>query len=245
MRATLLSIQVGRVQSFEDADGRQWESGIAKSSISGAVHVGKEKLEGDEQSDLKNHGGVDKAVLGYSAEHFDLWASERKAIGAPDWQPVAGTFGENLTIAGQNETSVCVGDVYQVGTCTLEVSQPRQPCWKLSRRWQIPKLAVHVQKNGRTGWYFRVISEGEIQKGDGIELLRRPNPDWTVSRAHRVMHAKPRNPSDDLELSQCPALSNSWSEQLAKRAKNAIEKSESARLFGAGEDDQSKRDQHH
>jgi len=233
MIATVLSIQVGRVQLFEDADGRQWESGIVKSSVSGQVHVGKEHLEGDEQSDLKHHGGVDKAVLGYSAEHFDAWAADFETIGSPDWIPTVGAFGENLTIAGQNEEEVCIGDVYQMGTCVLQVSQPRQPCWKLSRRWQLPQLAVQVQKTGRTGWYYRVVTVGEIIAGDKIELIDRPNPEWNVARAHAVMHAKPRNPDDDLELSQCPMLSKSWSEQLAKRARNAIEKSESMRLFGS------------
>ena len=233
MSACLHSIQVGRVQSFQDADGRQWESGILKSPVSGPVFVGADKLDGDEQSDRKHHGGVDKAVLGYSFEHFESWFADADTIGHSDWKPSAGSFGENLTITGQNEEDVCIGDVYRIGTCVLEVSQPRQPCWKLSRRWGIPKLAVHVQKTGRTGWYYRVITQGQMIAGDKIQRLNRPNPNWTIARAHAVMHASSRNPQDDLELSNCPKLSKSWAEQLANRAKNAIAKSESARLFGS------------
>lgn len=221
MSAKLVSIQVGRIQSFEEEASKPWESGIAKLPVAGPVAVGKLKLSGDEQFDLANHGGVDKAVLAYSADHFDAWANESDLEGASDWKPVPGAFGENLTIAGQVEEDVCVGDVYQIGSCQLEVSQPRQPCWKLSRRWRIPKLAARVQKTGRSGWYYRVVIEGEIKAGDEIQLVSRPFPQWTITKANAVMFAKPRNSADDLELANCPALSSALAGHLESRANDA------------------------
>lgn len=229
----LLSIQVGCIQSYVDHTGKSWESAIDKKAVAGAIQVRRENLQGDEQSDRVHHGGVDKAVLAYSADHFLSWA-EGFAGAEKAWTPTAGAFGENLTVTGQTEADVCIGDLYRVGSCQLQVSQPRQPCWKLARRWKLPKLAVRVQKSGRTGWYFRVIQEGIIEAGDLIELIERPNPDWTVARAHAIMHAKPRNASDDLALSNCRELSQSWATQLKRRSRKSIEKSESARLFGPG-----------
>lgn len=232
MSVKVSSIQIGRVRAFQDESGKQWESAIVKTKVTGPAEVGKLKIVGDEQADLRHHGGADKAVLAYSEDHFQAWAAV-DLLENSSWRPHAGSFGENLTISGQVETDVCIGDVYQVGRSRLEVSQPRQPCWKLSRRWKIPRLAVYVQENGRTGWYLRVLDAGTMSAGDSLELLARPNPDWTIARAHAIMHAKPRNIHDDLALSKCPALSQSWSDQLTKRALKANAKSESARLFGS------------
>jgi MOSC domain-containing protein YiiM len=99
-------------------------------------------LDGDGQADLVHHGGVDKAVLCYPHEHYEFWASEYSEV---EWR--AGCFGENLTLAGLCEADVCIGDVFQLGDALLQVSQPRQPCWKLSRRWGIPKQWTIAQAN--------------------------------------------------------------------------------------------------
>lgn len=105
--------------------------------------------------------------------------------------------------------------------CVMEISQPRQPCWKLSRRWGLPNLAVLVQQNGRTGWYLRVIKAGQIEAGMTLELIARPFPEFSVQRANTVMYAKPRRPVDDQWLSQCPALSEAWRTDLEKRLRSA------------------------
>ncbi|MGB7323725.1 MAG: MOSC domain-containing protein [Rubripirellula sp.] len=84
-------------------------------------------------------------------------------------------------------------DVFALGTCVLQVSQPRQPCWKLSRRWSLPKLAVQVQRTRRTGWYLRVIQEGAIVTGQAMRLIERPHSQWTIEAANEIMFAKPRS----------------------------------------------------
>lgn len=218
MIGKILSIQVGRPRQFaaegDERSGRSaWSSAIIKQPVFGKVHVGPTNIDGDEQSDLKHHGGADKAVLGYAAEHYRAWRSEFTAMELPH-----GGFGENLTLTDVNESICCIGDLYAIGYCRLQISQPRQPCWKLSRRWGMANLAALVQTTGRTGWYFRVLSPGDIEAGMSLELLDRPFPQFTVARATTIMHAKPRDAALELELAACPALSQSWKETLTERA---------------------------
>ena len=143
----LISIQAGRARSFDNSrNGQQWQSAIIKEPINGPVSVGTMGVDGDEQVDRENHGGIDKALLAYSADHFEFWRNEYAEEGQSS-PSIAGAFGENLTIASQAESDVCVGDFWRVGNCLLQVSQPRQPCWKLSRRWALTDLAARVQKS--------------------------------------------------------------------------------------------------
>ena len=119
-------------------------------------------IAGDQQADRENHGGLDKAVLAYSADHYAFW---RVHLNLPDMPH--GGFGENLTIAGLDESSVCIGDRWQAGNVVFEVSQPRQPCWKMGRRWNIADLPKQVIQNGKSGWYLRVLVEGELSGRHG------------------------------------------------------------------------------
>lgn len=213
MQAILQSVQAGQIRSYQDENGKQWSSAIEKVPVAGAVEVEHDGLIGDQQADLKHHGGIDKAVLGYSCDHFAQWQDE-----FPKWSVAAGCFGENLTIAGQVETDVCIGDVYQIGSCQLQVSQPREPCWKLARKSGVAKLAVRVQQLGWTGWYFRVLQTGAIQAGDVIKRVDRMDNCVTIQRANEIMYAQPRSVADDLALAKCPQLSAAWREDLEKRA---------------------------
>lgn len=210
----LLSIQVGRIQTHDGGNADAWTTAIRKTNVSDAVHVGHTGIAGDEQADLANHGGPDKAVLAYASKHYEAWNAEFPAV-----EFEAGGFGENLTIAGIDESNCCIGDIFRIGECVLQISQPRQPCWKLSGRWKMPKLAVLVQQNGRTGWYFRVLNEGAIEAGMNIELADRQYPEFSVAWANSVMYAKPRRHEDDRRLAACPALSESWRDNLEQRAR--------------------------
>lgn len=227
--ARLLSIQVGRPQTFLDHDdsAKVWTSAIKKEPTSGTVKVSFHNIEGDEQSDLVHHGGKDKAILAYSSDHFNFWHSE-----FPTLQFKNGSFGENLTVVGMDEASCCVGDIIRIGDCRLQISQPRQPCWKLSRLWNLPKLAILVQQTLKTGWYYRVLEEGMIEAGIDIHLLDRPHPDLTIAWCSSVMYAKPRCNDDDLRLASCPSLSDSWRTTLQIRATKSMETNPSKRLFG-------------
>jgi MOSC domain-containing protein YiiM len=184
--AKLYSIQVALPKDYgfagaTDVHDEPWKTGFFKTPIEGPVFVGKINVVGDGQADLKNHGGVDKAVLAYSADHYAIWRSELNMPYIP-----TGAFGENLTVAGWSEESVCIGDVFRIGTVTFEVSQPRQPCWKLARRWRMHELIARVLQSGRTGWYLRVRQQGWIKPRLRAVLLERPNPDWTIARANEI-----------------------------------------------------------
>lgn len=219
MAPQVVSIQVGLPRSLgiegsSDPMDRPWSTGFFKEPIEGQIWLGQTNLVGDGQADLKNHGGVEKAVLAYATEHYPHW---RTQLAIPDLP--YGAFGENFTVLGQSEASVCIGDIYDIGRAQVQVSQPRQPCWKLSRRWRIKDLALQVIQNGRSGWYFRVLREGTVEPGLELILRDRPYPEWTVARANRIMHHEQDNPDAIAQLANCPLLAPSWQDTLRKRVK--------------------------
>jgi MOSC domain-containing protein YiiM len=216
--ATLCSIQIGTPQDYGfegafDPHDMPWKTGFFKAPVEGPVFVGATNLTGDGQADLQNHGGIDKAVLAYSADHYPHWRSELRV---PDM--AFGAFGENLSIAGLSEQLVCIGDIFRVGTVTFEVSQPRQPCWKLARRWRRHELASLVVRNGRSGWYLRVLEEGWIEARMPVELMDRPNPAWSIARANEILHHHRTDLPLTLALANVPGLAASWVEELRERA---------------------------
>jgi MOSC domain-containing protein YiiM len=217
--ANIVSIQVGlpRTLGREDAldpAERLWTTGIFKSPVAGAVWLGRLNLAGDGQADLKAHGGPHKAVCVYPAEHYSLWRAELSLS-----EMSYGSFGENFTTQGLLEGEVCIGDVFAVGTASVEVSQPRSPCRKLARRWQVSDMVDRVLASGRTGWYLRVLREGEVRASDELVLMERSCPEWTIERATRLMHRDNADRDAALALSACPALAPGWRESLARRLK--------------------------
>ncbi len=231
----LASIQVSLPRSFgqegaADPMDRPWTTGFFKEAVVGPVQLRLTNLDGDGQADRVHHGGRDKAVLAYSAEHYPIW---RQLMNQPSLP--FGAFGENFTVTGLTEADVCIGDTWRVGDeVVVQVSQPRQPCWKLARRWRIKTLAFEVQQTGRTGWYFRVLTEGTVAAGMRLTLADRPYPDWTVDRANRLMHLDKKNTSAALELAAIPLLSENWQATLARRAQQQ-ESDPQKRLIGENE----------
>jgi MOSC domain-containing protein YiiM len=191
---------------------RPWTSGIVKTPVEGSVWLGRTNLAGDGQADLVNHGGIDKAVLAYAASHYPVWRNELALLELP-----FGAFGENLTIEGQNEWTVCIGDTFAVGEALVQVSQPRQPCWKLARRWKLKDMTARVQRSGRGGWYLRVLGEGTIQAGLSVVLRERPYPRWTVALANDLMFRRLQDRDALAALATCPLLSSSWRDTLGER----------------------------
>lgn len=201
---------LGGAEDPDNPETPPWRTGFAKLPRTGAVQVFATNLEGDGQANLKHHGGPDKAVLAYSADHYPAWRAE---LGRPEFPH--GGLGENLTIEGFDEDSVCIGDVIQVGgQVRLQVTQPRQPCANISRRWGIPDLTRRVQQTGRTGWYLRVLEPGAVEAGMPVALLERLHPAWTVTRAMRTMQARPWDPALTQELGSLPELSGAWRSTL-------------------------------
>lgn len=164
-------------------------------------------------------------MLAYAASHYDAWA--------PAHTFPRGGFGENWTVDGHDEDHVFLGDIYAVGTARVQVSQPRQPCWKLDRRWQIKGLALEAQASGRLGWYFRVLTTGHVQVGDVFELVERPLPEWSLARLNQLMHRDKRNTSDAAFLAECELLAESWRATFRKRAAGKAPPSDATRLEGA------------
>lgn len=195
-----------------DSLGQPWTTATFKDPVFGKVALASDGLAGDGHADLENHGGVDKAVLVYSGEHREQWRQETFPEGLP-----AGAFGENFTVQGLTEADVCLGDIFEVGTARVQVSQPRQPCWKQARRYGIKDLVAQIVRTGRTGWYLRVLREGVVEAGDVMTLLERPHHEWTIERANHVMHVDKLNRERSLELAACPALAQVWVKSLRKR----------------------------
>jgi MOSC domain-containing protein YiiM len=217
---TILSIQVGQPQSLgysgdADSHDQPWTTAFFKSPVVGPVWVGPTNIAGDGQADLEHHGGIDKAVLAYSADHYPYW---RGHLGLPDL-PFGG-FGENLTVTGLDEWQVAIGDVWQAGDVLFQVSQPRQPCWKMSRRWRIDDLAREVIANGKSGWYLRVLAEGQIAAGGDLILVERPHPAWSIARASEIMHHRKDDLAAAAQLAALPELSGAWKQTLLDRIGN-------------------------
>lgn len=180
--ATLISIQIGRIAPLgPDAV----PSGFIKSQVEGMVEVTRLGLAGDEQADLTVHGGPEKAVYAYPAAHHRAWSVEFPQHAD---KFVSGGVGENLTVEGWTEADMCVGDVHAIGTARLQVCQPRQPCSKFALRFDDKMLPKAMVRNGRAGWYYRVIEEGKIRAGEMLTLVDRPNPDFGFHRLVEIVN---------------------------------------------------------
>ncbi|MEZ6093446.1 MAG: MOSC domain-containing protein [Pirellulaceae bacterium] len=231
MKLLLESIQIGKPQTIAlgnfGGSSKSWTTGFLKQSVNKPIWLGRVNLAGDGQADLEHHGGPHKAVCVYPKDHFPAWRSD---LDLPELDN--GAFGENFTVSGLAEADVCVGDTWKIGTVTLQVSQPRQPCWKLARRWNIKDLADRVQQTGKTGWYFRVLVEGQISAHLPMELVERPHLQWTIAAVNQVMHHDKNNLDAATELASLDELSPSWKRTLLNRAQQRLHPNEKKRLDG-------------
>ena len=215
MNPVLVSVQVGKPRLLGPEVGlakpldHRWRSAFVKEPVAGPVRLRRTNLDGDRQADTRGHGGPEMAVLAYSAEHYPLWRAE---LGIPEMGP--GGFGENFTVSGQDELTVAIGDVYRVGGAVVQVCQPRGPCYKISYRWRRPDLLGRCERNGRHGWYLRVLEEGWVEAGRPLELLERPNPGWTVRRAADVYRDRRRRPEEAAELAELAGYAGRPAERI-------------------------------
>lgn len=221
----VLSVHTGRVRPYTRPGST---SAIDKQPVAGAVAVQALGLVGDEQADTRHHGGPDKAVHVYAWSHYPWW---RTAIGAPEVLQRPGAFGENLSVEGVDEHSVCLGDTWQVGSARLVVTQGRQPCWKLNERFGVPDMARRVQDTGRTGWYLRVLQPGHVQAGDTIQLTARPHPDWPLERLAGLIRARVTDPAV-LQHTLALPLPPSWHKLFEQRMASGSVEAWERRLDG-------------
>lgn len=192
---------------------QSWESGIFKETVSGPVWLAYGGIQGDEQADRKYHGGPDKAVCAYPAAHYEYWRRQPGLADIP-----FGGFGENITLEGATEAQLCIGDRFKFDDAIVEISQPRQPCWKLSRRWHVKDLKEQAEQTGFTGFYFRVIKHGWLKPGGVGILVERPCPQWSLAECNEIMHKRPEDHAGARRLAECPQLSGSWKDTLFARA---------------------------
>lgn len=226
MILTLNALLVGQVQPF----GPRGEgSGIAKRPVAGPVFLSRLGLAGDGQGDLRHHGGPDKAVHHYARTHYDAWRVE---IGPRSVLNEPGAFGENFSTHGVTEADICLGDVFALGGAVLEVSQGRQPCWKLNHRFDCPDMALRVQRSGRTGWYYRVRQEGTVAAGNALELLDRPLPHWPLTRLLRLLYVETDDRDGLQEMARLPLLPDTWRRLALRRLETGQVEDWRRRLIG-------------
>lgn len=207
-------------------------SGIAKSPRHGPVRITALGLDGDEQGDPRVHGGIDKAIHHYPFDHYATWRAE---LGALPLLAAPGAFGENLSSTGLDESTVCLGDRFTLGGALLEVSQGRQPCWKLNDRFGERVMARRVQDTGRTGWYYRVLRPGSARAGDLLALVERPWPAWPLQRLMRLLATCSTDPQLLHEALALP-LVPSWRTLVERRLESRQAEDWTRRIDGPPQD---------
>jgi MOSC domain-containing protein YiiM len=173
----LLSINVAQVgDMFVEQSGYRHRivTGIHKQSVPGTVMIKKLGLVGDEQADLSEHGGLDKAVYAYPSERYAFWIAQKTAVSKREELLPYGSMGENLTLQGILESDVWIGDRLHIGEAVLQVTEPRQPCFKFSAKMGFSHAVKLMVQSGYSGFYLRVVQEGKVLAGDTITL--RPGP---------------------------------------------------------------------
>jgi len=207
----IVSLNVGLPREVEWR-GEMVRTSIFKAPVPGRVRVTELNVEGDGQSDLSVHGGVDKAVYAYPSEHYAYWRKELPQMDFP-W----GAFGENLTTEGLLEDQVHIGDRFRVGSVELAVTQPRMPCFKLGIRFNRPQMVKQFLRSGRTGFYFAVIREGEVGAGDALERVAEDASRVSVADVVALYAADGGNRELLRRASELRALPESWREYFRER----------------------------
>jgi MOSC domain-containing protein YiiM len=200
----VLSVNVGLPREVV-SKGKSVTTAIFKDPIEGRVQIRTLNLDGDRQADLTVHGGVDKAVYAYPAEHYDYWRRE-----LPDMELPWGMFGENLTVEGMFEDELNIGDRFQIGSAELMVKQPRLPCYKLAVKFRRDDIIKRFLDSGRTGFYFAVLKEGDVGAGDSIEMLSGDNNGLTVAGLTRLYLDHERDIETLQKALRVEALPDSW-----------------------------------
>ncbi len=208
-RPRLLAVNVGRPRLLRAPGGRTEPSAIAKGPVAGRVAVRGVNLDGDDQADRSVHGGPDKAVYSYASEDYAWWEAE---LGRPlAW----GTFGENLTTEGVDVSGAVIGEQWRVGSTRLQVSEPRQPCWKLTATMGEPRFQQRYNRAARFGAYLRILVDGDLGTGDTIEVVDRPDHGVTIRDVGVIATAERERVAELLDV---PQLAPRWHEWARAQA---------------------------
>jgi MOSC domain-containing protein YiiM len=207
----LLSVNVGLPQEIE-VNVKTVRTSIWKHPVQGRVHVSTLNLDGDQQSDLTVHGGVDKAVYLYPSEHYAYWRAELSEVDLP-W----GAFGENFSTEGILEDQVRIGDRLGIGSAEFIVTQPRMPCYKLGIRFNRRDIVKRFLESKRTGFYLAVLREGEVGEGDEIDFVQKQETGVTITDIVSLYSTDAHNQELLRRAIEVPALPQSWKDYFRQR----------------------------
>lgn len=206
----LHTLSIGLPRPMQTQDRKQYISAICKQKTAEAF-LTKESFKGDDIADKKHHGGPDRAVCVYPAEHYALWEEEFSC------KLPSSTFGENLTVNGMLEADVCIGDVFQVGEAVIQVTQGRIPCSTIDKRTALPGLMKRMIDTGFTGYLCRVLQEGTIRSDSAITLLARDPHGVTILFANEVYFQRPKDGDGMRRIAAVEALAEEWQKKIEKR----------------------------
>ncbi|MBX7496446.1 MOSC domain-containing protein [Qipengyuania sp. 6B39] len=212
MTVVVEAICVGLPRPFNGAE----LSAIAKTPVEGRVAIRSFGIEGDMVADTRHHGGPDMAVHHYPHEHYVGW---QDWLGGHDLLGGPAAFGENLMSSGLTENEVLIGDRYRLGTAVLEVSQGRQPCWKIEHHFGRKGIVARILSTHQSGWYYRVVEEGEAQAGDVLERVEAGHEGWSVARVFAALY-HPRSACGKAEfeaIADLARLSTVWRDKARAR----------------------------
>jgi MOSC domain-containing protein YiiM len=207
----LISVNVGLPREIT-LGGKTIRTSIWKYPVEGRVHVSTLNLDGDQQSDLSVHGGVDKAVYLYPSEHYSYWRTQ-----LPDVELPWGAFGENFTSEGILEDAIKIGDRIRVGSTEFVVTQPRMPCFKLGIRFNRTDMVKRFFESKRSGLYLAVIREGEVENGDAVEFTEKQETGVTITDIVNLYTLDSGNQELLRRATELPALPKSWKDYFRKR----------------------------
>ena len=211
---SIASVNIGTPREVIYAEGHKLKTSLKRKPVKEKIFLDLMGFEGDQVTDPVNHGGRDKAVCGYPADHYSTWEKELSR----ELPPAA--FGENLTIEGLTEDQIHIGDIFRVGEAEIQCTQPRQPCHKLTKIFGFPKLASRIQTLGHCGYYFRVLKQGWLEKGAAVKRIHLDEEKISVKDAHYLMYRDKTRYEAIEELVAHPALSESWKASFGKRLAN-------------------------
>jgi len=200
------------------------ETAMDKYPVEGSLYLSAEGLAGDDYAEKEHHGGPDRALHQYPAEHYVYWQKKYGANFVDSANGQVAGMGENLSSLGMTEESVYLGDCYQWGDAVIEVSQPRSPCFKLNKRWGIEEFSVNMQAISRCGWLYRVITPGNVSVNEPLTLISRVDNAMTIKAVCDIYFGDPLNTEKLLLLKKQTKLAESWLSNVMQRLEtNEIE----------------------
>lgn len=222
MQKRVISLQIGKVKSYGDKNSKEflnkyWQSASFKDVEKDKVWAGKLCFKGDEVADKVHHGGAEKAIFANSYQNYEKWAEFLEEESLP-----FGALAENLTLSGVHESNVCLGDIHKIGSALLQVSQPRKPCYKISKKHNNKKFTNEIYTTGLTGWYYRVLEEGFIQAGNNIQIVFNEETKVSILEANMAF-ANPDEHRDILDkILTIPSIAPSYRASILKRVEGTF-----------------------